>query len=290
MSYLTDRNAAPMLLNHIPPSAPLSAWVRCYRIIEFKFDTSFPIAPKMYSPRPEHCLQFYPRDTEQVTYSNAAQNISGKRVTLSGQHTILQHRSIGPDFLSVQVVFQPAGLYKLTGLPAATLTNIYTAAEDLLGSGVHLVNEALSEASSYPEMISIIERFLHTLIRKYEREKNSNSAIDSCAQRMLQTEERFSLDGFLREACLSHRQFDRLFTERIGLAPKQFLQLIRFDKTYRLKNRQPSLDWLSVAVQSGYHDYQHLSKEYKTFTGYTPTRFFLLDQSAPERSFGEAET
>lgn len=278
-----------MLLNHIPPSAPLSAWVRCYRIIEFKFDSRLTIPPKMYSPRPEHCLQFYPRDTEQVSYSNAAQNISGKRVTLSGQHTMLQHRSIGHDFLSVQVVFQPVGLYKLTGLPAATLTNIYTAAEDLLGSGVHFVNEALSEAGSYPEMIGIVERFLHTLIGKYERTKNSNPAIDSCAQRMLQTEERFSLDGFLQQACLSHRQFDRLFAERIGIPPKQFLQLIRFDKTYRLKNRRPGLDWLSVAVQSGYHDYQHLSKEYKTFTGYTPTQFFLLDQSAPERSFGEAE-
>lgn len=279
-----------MLLNHIAPSAELSAYVRCYRIIGFKFDSHLTIPLKMYSPRPEHCLQFYPRDTEQVSYSNSTRSITGKRVTLSGQHTMLQHRCIGHNFLSVQVVLQPTSLYQLTGLPAGELTNIYTAAEDFLGSEVHLVNEALSETATYPAMIGIVERFLSSLIRKPARVKNRGSAIDACAQRMLQTEDRFNLDGFLHESYLSHRQFDRLFTERIGIPPKLFLQLIRFDKTYRLKNRQPGQDWLSVAVQSGYHDYQHLAKEYKNFTGYTPTQFFLLDQSAPERSFGEAET
>lgn len=278
-----------MLLNHIAPSARLSPWIRCYRIIEFKFDPRLTIPPKMYSPRPEHCLQFYPRDTEQVSYSNSSYNITGKRVTLAGQHTMLQHRCIGHNFLSVQVVFQPGSLYQLTGLPAGELTNIYTAAEDFLGNEVHFVNEELSAATTCPEMIRIVERFLGSLVSKPARIRNSGAAIDACAQRMLQAEERFNLDGFLREAFLSHRQFDRLFTERIGIPPKQFLQLIRFDKTYRLKNRRPELDWLSIAVQTGYYDYQHLAKEYKNFTGYSPTQFFSLDQSAPERSFGEAE-
>jgi transcriptional regulator GlxA family with amidase domain len=106
---------------------------------------------------------------------------------------------------------------------------------------------------------------------------------------MFGQQEQYSLDGFLYASCLSHRQFDRLFKERVGIPPKQFLQIIRFDRAFRLKNRYPDMDWLSVAIACGYHDYQHLAKDYKEFTGYSPRQFFEIDNQAPERAFGDAE-
>ena len=44
------------------------------------------------------------------------------------------------------------------------------------------------------------------------------------------------------------------------------------------------------AIRCGYHDYQHLVKDYKEFTGYTPPQFFAIDNGSPERVFGDAET
>lgn len=276
-----------MLLNEIKPSAPLSAYVRLYRIIHFRFDSAAVIPPKLYSPRPEHCLQFYPRDTEAVTYPTEALTVARKKVTLVGQHTVLQHRRVGNDFLSVQVVFQPAALYRVTGIDLSELANVYTDAEDVFGPAVRTVNEQLYGAPSYGAMIGVVERFLAGLMK---RERKEASAVDASAAAMLAEEERFGVDAFLKESCLCHRQFDRKFKERVGIPPKQFLQVIRFDKAFRLKNRHPQLDWLSVAVRCGYHDYQHLAKDYKTFTGYTPPQFFALDNTAPERAFGDAET
>jgi AraC-like DNA-binding protein len=73
------------------------------------------------------------------------------------------------------------------------------------------------------------------------------------------------------------------------MPPKQFLQISRFDKAFRMKNRFPGRDWLSVALHCGYYDYQHLVKDYKEFTGYTPTQFFAIDNHAPERILGDVE-
>jgi AraC-like DNA-binding protein len=73
------------------------------------------------------------------------------------------------------------------------------------------------------------------------------------------------------------------------MAPKQFLQMARFDRAFRMKNRFPQKDWLSVALHCGYYDYQHLVKDYKEFTGYTPPQFFAIDNAAPERSLGDVE-
>lgn len=275
-----------MLLNEIKPGAFLSDYVRLYRIIDFHFEDDIVIPPKLYTPRPEHCLQFYPLDTETVNYPSQQKSISNIRSTLVGQHTVLQHRQVGKRFLSIQVVFQPTALYRLTGMGLQEFENSYADAKDVFGEVTDLVNEQLFEAKSYVEMIKVVERFLISLVRKARKDKRS---IDLATNVMLYEEERFNVDSFLQQSHLSHRQFDRLFKERVGISPKLFLQIIRFDKAFRMKNRFPEKDWLAIALHCGYHDYQHLVRDYKAFTGYTPKQFFVLDNNAPERSFGDAE-
>lgn len=275
-----------MLLNEIKPSSFLTDYIRLYRIIDFHFPSSFVVPPKLYSPRPEHCLQFYPRDTETVSYPNRKELISHKKVTVTGQHTILSSRCVGNEFLSFQVLFQPGAFYRLTGVGMHELSNVYLDAECIFGSRVRTVNEQLANAASYAQMTTVVERFLFVLTNGAKRE---NHRVDAAAKQMLLQDESFRLDRFIKESCLCHRQFDRKFKERVGIPPKQFLQVIRFDKAFRMKNKHPHLDWLSIAIHCGYHDYQHLVKDYREFTGYTPPQFFALDNQAPERAFGDAE-
>ena len=275
-----------MLLNDIKPSLPLTEFIRLYRIVDFQFPTTASIPFKAYPPRPEHCLQFYPKDCEAVKYPNSNKVVSGKEATIVGQHTIVNHRYVGQHFLSFQVVFVPGALLQLTGIPSDELTNVYMDAEDIFGSNVRLINEQLFHSKSYTEMISIVECFLIKLFKKGQRKQHP---VDEIGKMMLLQNELFSLDQYIKAACLSHRQFDRKFKERVGIAPKQFLQIIRFDQAFRLKNRFPQKDWLTIAIHAGYHDYQHLSKDYKEFTGYTPAQFFEIENGAPERAFGDAE-
>jgi hypothetical protein len=61
------------------------------------------------------------------------------------------------------------------------------------------------------------------------------------------------------------------------MTPKYFAAICRFYQAYALKESQLKLDWLSIAVQTGYHDYQHMVKDFKTFAGTTPN--ILVDQS-----------
>lgn len=276
-----------MVLNEIKPSNFLIDYIRLYRIIDFQFDSAAVIPPKLYSPRPEQCLQFYPKDTETVKYPDSDNIISNKKVVITGQHTKLNHRHVGHSFLSFQVVFQPGAFYRISGIHMQEVTNQYLDAEDILGTQVKEVAEQLFHAMSYAEMIVIVERYLIEVIKKSKKEKH---AVEYSAALMIKENEFFSLDNFLKQSFLSHRQFDRKFNEQIGIPPKQFLQIIRFDKAFRMKNKYPQLDWLSVAVRCGYHDYQHLVKDYKEFTSYTPPRFFAIDNQAPERAFGDAET
>lgn len=275
-----------MLLDNIVPIPELSEWIRLFRIADFVFSGPVFTTIKAYPPRPQECLHFYPRDTEIVRYDGYNKIISGRKTSVTGQHTITNNRTTGKNFLVFQVVFQPGALYRLTGIPAREIVNSYIDAEDIFGKEVCSVNEQLYDAVNYGEMVSIVERYLLVITQK---QKKSNHFVDRIARMMIQDTHGRSLDYFLKEACLSPRQFDRMFKERMGINPHLFTRIIKFDRAFRLKNRYSDKDWLSIAIHSGYYDYQHLAKAYKIFTGYTPREFYKIETRSPERFFGDKE-
>jgi AraC-like DNA-binding protein len=275
-----------VLINNIQPSPPLREFVRLYRIIDFHFPDIHQIPFKAYPPRPEHCLQFMPHDCETVRYPVSGKVLGPQGVILMGPHESVIHRYPGKDTLGLQVIFQPGAIYQLTRFRSAEFTGQYLDARLVFGNIVELINEKLFHAKDYKEMIFIAESFVADLAKGARFKKH---AVDEAAKMMNKEDEDFFLNKFIRSACLSPRQLDRIFLERIGLSPKQFLQMSRFDKVFRMKNRFPEKDWLTIALHCGYHDYQHMSKDYKQFTGYTPVQFFAIDNAAPERIFGDVE-
>lgn len=277
-----------MVLNEFQPSPHLKEFVRVYRVIRCVFDSNSSLPFKPYAPKPEHCLSFYPRDTETVDYTQSNNKISNLSAVIFGQQSEVTHRFIGKDFLVFQIVFRPGALYRLTGIPSFELTNSFLDAEMIFSKNlIKEVNEKLFYTEDFPKMISIVEDFLKDQFSKIKIEKHK---IDSICDILLSNKENISLDWFAKESCLSMRQLERKFQERMGVSPKYYNKVVRFENAFRMKNANPNLDWLSIAIQCGYYDYQHLAKDYKSFTQQTPIEFHLLDLNSPERKFGEADT
>ena len=156
-------------------------------------------------------------------------------------------------------------------------------AEDIFPAEMRMVNERLANAKNYAEMISIIESFCLSLAK---RSKKEILAVDHLLQSLVQDPAMQSLDSLSKKAYLSARQLERKFDERIGVSPKSFLRITRFNQSYWMRLKQPKLDWLSIALSCGYSDYQHLAKEYKAFANTTPNSFFDEETKAPGRILG----
>jgi AraC-like DNA-binding protein len=273
-----------MVLKDFLPGPALEAFVRCYRIVHFQFEEGQAIPSKPYTPRPENCLAFYPYDTERVTYAGSGREVRHLPVVLAGQHLGVTHRYIGRNFLVVQIIFQTGALYRLTGIPLTELNNAYMPAEFVFQREVHLINEQLFHAQDYAAMIRILNRFVLDLVKS---NKHDPHPIDTVCQRMLRSDTVVSLDRLAHAACYSIRQFERNFKNRTGVNPKVFSRLIRFDQAFRTRNARPGLDWQRIAFECNYYDYQHLVRDYKDFTGYSPTAFHAL--GSPEESLGMSE-
>lgn len=275
-----------MLLKDFIPAPDVREFVQLYRIVHLTFPAGEPIPFKAYPPRPEHCLVFYPFDTETAEYKNSGKIVKDIPVVLYGQFSEVTNRTIGQNFLAFQVVFYPGALYRLTGIPGNELTNEYMDAENVFSSELRNVNEQLFQAAGYPAMIDIANAFVRNLIKKHRKPK---LPVDDAFALLLQKNGALPVDRLAREACLSTKQLERRFKERTGVNPKLYARIIRFDKAFRFKNSHPDFDWLRIAVECDYHDYQHLVKDYKEFTGLTPAAFHEVENNAPERKFGLSE-
>jgi AraC-like DNA-binding protein len=273
----------PVQLTNIPPCASLQDYVRKYQVFRFVFDKHVIPPVKFHAPRPEHSITFYVRDVQTFSEYNSGTILPYPRCVINGMYTVPIYRYGGNDFWAIKVVLQPSTLFHLTKTTLAGLTNHFLDAEEVWGNEIDMICDQLNTLEDLNEMISVIEAFLENQVNKISKPYH---VIDKVSHYILDHENKASLDWLASQSCLSTRQFSRIFEERIGVSAKTFKRIVRFDKAYRAKNSQPDSDWLFIAVDCDFYDYQHLVKDFKEFTKLTPPAFYEIEKRSPERSFG----
>lgn len=268
-----------MIYKSYLPSPSLSEFVRNYTVMHFQFNSNAPVPSKQRSPKPEQKIVFYIKGTV-----NRYDTVTGSLQT-PPPVAIFSHQKEKRVFqltseLSAVIIFlQPGVLHRLIKLPMGELVQEFCDAELFFGTAVREVSEQLAEARSYLAMIAIVEQFMYTQCKRLE----TKNAIDSMAIRLLADPTVFSLDNIAQQACLSSKQFYRRFIEQIGITPKLFSRLSRFNHAYRFKLAHPDSSWSSIAQEFRYTDYHHLEKEFKEFAGFSPQEWVKTHLTAPER-------
>jgi len=257
-----------MFLQFFEPQSALKEIVNNIMINQVDFDPLQPKPSFPFPPLPEHCLFFYPYDCMEVEYLSGNKKQKQGSSIVVGPQTKRLTITMGYHHLVIKVGFQPGGLYRLLGIPMQELlrTEAFDASE-LLGNEIKDVNEQLREAASFAGMILIVEGYLLKKIRKVKQQL----PIDFVLPLLIREGGLINIDYLATTACLSNRQFERVFKDRIGLSPKFFSRLVRFANAWVLKESSPTLTWLKIAHQCGYYDQMHLIRDFKEFTGTNPS-------------------
>jgi len=271
------------------PVPPLRPFVQHYLLVHACYAGSDALqVVKPMPPAPQQCLYFYPRSAlHTVDHADPARTrrLTGSFVVAPQLQRVNLH--FGPDHLMLCAVFWPGGLQRLLSVPVKELLDVPEEGRALLGAGVAELEARLAELTDYDAMLAALETYLLGAWRRLR--PAAERPLDRLLSVLLPTgRATHSLEHLAAEACLSPRQFERGFFERVGLPPKLYARLVRFDAAYRLKSRQPGLDWLAVAVQSGYYDYRHLLRDFHAFAGVTPPRLLAADGAYARFAGGNA--
>jgi methylphosphotriester-DNA--protein-cysteine methyltransferase len=124
------------------------------------------------------------------------------------------------------------------------------------------------------------------LLRRLERGPRPSPEVAWAWQRLVATAGAAPIGRIAHEVGWSHRHLIAKFRPQVGLAPKTAARLIRYDGMWRrLQPRQP-VDWGQLAADAGYADQAHLVRDFRRFTGTTPTDFLARTRAA-HRDGGE---
>jgi len=264
------------------PHPALKEFVNNIMIHQVEFEKAQMPKTLAVPPLPEHCLFFYVRDK-----SDAVDTSTNKRETQSSSIVVGPHvnrHSIipGRNHLMIKVGFQPGGLYRLLGIPMSELlSNDAFNALDFWGKEINEVNEKLQETASFEEMKLIIEKFLLNHVNKLKQAL----PIDEVLQLLIRQRGLIKIEELASQACLSTRQFERVFQQRIGLPPKYFSRLVRFAQAWIIKEQQPGCSWIKIAYECGYFDQMHLIHDFQEFAGINPSAIESELLNSPTKFF-----
>lgn len=268
-----------MIFKSLAPSPALQEFVRNYTLLQISFNNSQPIPFKHRPPKPEQGIVFYIKGHVLLHNLVTGDQQIPSPVSLFSHQTEKKIFQVSSDFFMFTIFLRPGVLHRLIGLPANDLKQDFHDAEQFIGTEVRAIMEQLCSANSFELMVSIIERFLLPKFKQMSRV----ALVDEVASYLLNDPTRASLDHLAGQACLSTKQFYRRFMERIGLSPKLFSRMTRFNHAYHYKIAHPHASWSSVAQEFYYTDYHHLEKEFKEFTGLTPNEWIKQNLASPER-------
>ena len=99
-------------------------------------------------------------------------------------------------------------------------------------------------------------------------------------RRLTEAEGCVRIGELTEELRCSHRHLTTRFREQLGLAPKAFAKILRFDRAVCRLRREGGESLAQIAHECGYYDQAHFNRDFRQFAGVTPTA--LLARALPD--------
>jgi AraC-like DNA-binding protein len=169
------------------------------------------------------------------------------------------------------VHFKPGGAFAVLGFPAGELASTHLDLETAWGPAAHTLRERLCALSEPAQRFRLLERFL---LRRLFDGPDRHGAVGKGLAILMRTHGREKIRDIAQALDLSQRRFADLFAKEVGLTPKLFGRVRRFQNAVTALGHATKLDWAQFAVECGYFDQSHLIHEFVEFTGLCPTDYW----------------
>ncbi len=162
-------------------------------------------------------------------------------------------------------------------VPARELTDRFTALSDLWGAAAQPLEDDLR---GLPTTARRIQRLELALVERLARVRPPDMRFVSLADFVMRRQGAVSVEGLSAASGLSRQHVARNFRHLVGVSPKLFCRLARFNAMLGHVVTQASLNWATLAAEHGYYDQAHLIAEFREFAGLRPTEFVAWRQPA----------
>lgn len=216
-------------------------------------------------------------DEEHFLFNEKRNKYYNVRFNFTGQLDHYHHLTTSSASM-IYVMFKPYGAFRLLGIPQQLLTNECTSISDILGSQISTLCRQMEDHVLIPlHVVKCLEDWLLGQLQK-ERKLQTDQIVYACNAIVanngnLPVKELYSLSNMSKSSLEHH------FKEQVGLSPKMFSRVVRFNQVNRFLKDAADLNWQDLVYRYGYFDQSHFIHEFKHFFGYAPSQIHLSHQN-----------
>jgi AraC-like DNA-binding protein len=256
-----------MTYREIKPGHLLKAFVKCYYIYEASSAARFDD-------------YVFPSGSAELIFNLGDGNwqiaggggfVTTPLVELWGQVTIpLVVRSVGKNtMLGIRFFPHGASVFLKENLDA--LNNQVVDFRDV-SKPVKTLYSRLQETADWSERIDLVEEFLLESIAVTERKNTKLAVVNDVMEEMKQADFFDNIDNVASRYGITSRYLQKLFLQYTGLTPKLYQKIHRFQNSLK-RVTQKNASFTDIAYDCGYFDQSHFIREFKSFTGFTPSAY-----------------
>lgn len=172
---------------------------------------------------------------------------------------------------TMHVVLRPGALPAMFNVPAHAFKNQMVDLDTIAGYDMAVLRERLIEATNPEDKFQLLEAFL---LSRLDRTYQPNPAVMFSIEQLENRNGTLLIKEIRDKVGYSQRHFSELFKKLLGVAPKQYARICRFQGALSRIQGMKVPDWTSIAIDSGYYDQPHFNHEFKSFSGLSPTEYY----------------
>ncbi len=248
----------------VQPRPELKQFVRCFAHREMMLgDQSFDL-PFIASLEP--ILSFNFADREVMNCADGRGHLVSTFHVLGPPSHMTRCAHFSGRVIAFGIFLTYLAPWQLFGIPPSILGDNDVAGEDLLGRATGRLWSRLADAKSFAERVGIAEEFLLPFALGH----NKSSYIVDSSVYLVRHQGSIRIKELANRCSLSLRQYERRFAGEIGMSPKRFARIARFQIALDAKRRMPNRSWMSIAHGLGYFDQMHMIEDFHTMGGGAP--------------------
>jgi AraC-like DNA-binding protein len=259
-----------MRYNEYKPPIELAPWIKLFWVFESR--SNDPVLETIVADGfPELIVHFRSPFAE---LDRAGLFLKQSAAVACGQLTrpLVLRSSLDAGMIGIR--FQPGGMAPFLSTSMQSLTDARVPAENLFVDIDQLIEEIL-ESSNDAQRVAACNRFLIRSI-DFDRE---NIRVRRTLERIMLTRGCISVESLATLMGTSRRSMELAFQKEVGISPKKYCRITRFRHLFDAVSNGQSVNWVRIALDSGFFDQSHLIRDFRQFAGDSPSSF-LADQTS----------
>ena len=195
---------------------------------------------------------------------------SCKRIWLSGMRDEFITIPSGLDAEMFIIEFKKGMARSFLGLPLTEITGRVVDGYQILDPVFIELREQLPGCGTVTEMFRLAERVLGL---RFKNHLSINPFVAYSVGMIMYSPNTMSIGRIAAKTGFSPKHCIRIFSDHVGVTPKRFLRIIRFQRAIREIESKGDVSWAGLAYDCGYYDQAHFIADFRSFSGFTPLEY-----------------